>query len=250
MRVLVFSALVAVGLFGCKEKKSSSNSSGLVQGAAPAQQTQNAASPNAALDPAAAPADNPMNVQAQVTERQTIRDAQEKGLLDANGQPKIDPNLTKTTDASGKEVYYRKQAAPSAAPSATEVQSKLVRVPVSSLAPPSASRVEFFTKQNFYFAMAARSSEPGIFEKQYKDKWLVFKADQNFEIYQKSNLVGTGRWTFRESDSNLFLSCDDPYINNSWKFQNMPAAALLLGNTDLNKTGIQARLFMSDEKPH
>ncbi len=123
-------------------------------------------------------------------------------------------------------------------------------VPTTQKKPLSASKMAFFTTQNFLVTMASNTnSEPKLFEKAYENRWLVFQKDQTFQVFKDAVPTNTGRWAYDEDADILFLRTDNAYFNNSWKCQSFKKNLLLLGNTELNNTGIQIRLFMTEKKP-
>lgn len=130
-----------------------------------------------------------------------------------------------------------------------------VNKPTASLGVPtvqkkalSASKMAFLTEQNWLVTLASGST-PGVFENHYKNRWLVFKNDQTFQVFNGAQPTNKGRWAYDEAKDIIFLNTDYAHFNNSWKCQVFKKNMLLLGNTDLNATGIQIRLFMTDKKP-
>lgn len=109
----------------------------------------------------------------------------------------------------------------------------------------SASKMAFLTEQNFMFTSASGAK----MAEHVKDKWLVFKPDQTLEIYHNKQKIDGGRWAYDEEKDVVFLSCKDRAFNNSWRTQQFGKNLLLLGNTDLNVTGQQFKLYMNKFKP-
>lgn len=109
----------------------------------------------------------------------------------------------------------------------------------------SASKMAFLTEQNFMFTSATGAK----MAEYVKNKWLVFKPDQTLEIYQDKLKIDGGRWAYDEANDIVFLSCKDKTFNNSWKTQSFGKNLLLLGNTDLNATGQQFRMYMTTYAP-
>lgn len=116
-----------------------------------------------------------------------------------------------------------------------------VDVPWDKVQPPSTSRRAFMTT-GWWNPMMALSPTDSTVHHYFQPKWLKFKDDQTFDILISNKVVDTGHWAFDETRFILYLSCKDPYFNNTWNIKERGFRMILLGNTDLNITGIQVRL--------
>jgi hypothetical protein len=111
----------------------------------------------------------------------------------------------------------------------------------SEIAKPSTSRRAFMASGWWTPIMAVQPSDTTVNEN-FKGKWLKFKEDQTFEIHRNGKLLETAHWGFDDDNYTLYLSCQDPYFNNTWKIQERGFRMILKGNTDLNVTGMQIRM--------
>ncbi|MFN7325103.1 MAG: hypothetical protein ACK5SQ_00830 [Chitinophagales bacterium] len=125
---------------------------------------------------------------------------------------------------------------------------ELVQVPIGALPPPSTSRRAYLATGWWHCNMAI-SGIDSLIHLNYTDKWLKFREDQSFDILIKGKVVDTGRWTWLEDKNELYLSCKDPYINNSWSLIDKGFVMIWRGNTALNLTGIQVRVACSKTQP-
>lgn len=114
--------------------------------------------------------------------------------------------------------------------------------------PPSTSRRAFMTTGWWNPITGISPTDTTIYQ-QYKPKWLKFKDDQTFDILMHGKVIDTGNWAFDETKFILYLSCNDPYFNNSWNIKERGFRLILIGNTDINITGIQIRLDNHGELP-
>jgi hypothetical protein len=117
----------------------------------------------------------------------------------------------------------------------------LVNVPVDEIKPPSASRVAFLTTGWWNFNMALHPND-SLIHLNYQHKWLKFKENQIFDVLIKGQVVDTGRWNFDDQNNIIYLSCKDPYINNTWTVMEKGFVMIWIGNTAINTTGTQIRV--------
>lgn len=117
----------------------------------------------------------------------------------------------------------------------------MVQVPVDELPPPSASRRAYLTTGWWNFNMAIQTTD-SLIHLNYQSKWLKFREDQTFDVLIKGKVVDTGRWNFDDPNQIIYLSCKDPYINNTWKVIEKGFVMIWAGNTNINITGIQIRV--------
>lgn len=123
-----------------------------------------------------------------------------------------------------------------------------VNVPWDKVGAPSTSRKAFMSTGWWVSRYAYQPSDTTV-HLNYMTKTLKFKEDQTFDIFEKDKLQETGNWAFDDDKKLLYLSCKNTYFNNSWKVQENGFRMVLLGNTDLNVTGIQVRLDGSRTPP-
>lgn len=123
-----------------------------------------------------------------------------------------------------------------------------VEVPWDKLPKPSTSRRAFMSTGWWHPIMAFQPSDTTV-HLNYIPKWLRFRDDLTFDILIKGQVAETGNWNFDEEKMILYLSCKDPYFNNTWAIQERGFRMVLVGNTDLNVTGIQLRLDGSPTPP-
>lgn len=173
-------------------------------------------------------------------------------------------NLQKSQDAAAPDVEAsNQQEGPSGwnasrviheyqPDSAGTYQSKepprLVNVPIDALPPATASHKAYLSSGYWHMNMAYQPSDTTVHEN-YQHKWLKFREDQTFDILVNGKVVDTGRWNFDEDNYEIYLSCRDPYINNSWKVIEKGYLMIWKGNTSLNVTGIQVRVVGSGTLP-
>ena len=123
-----------------------------------------------------------------------------------------------------------------------------VNVPWDKIEPPSTSRKAFMSTGWWVSRYAFQPSDTTV-HLNYMTKTLKFREDQTFDIFEKDKLQESCNWAFDDNKKVLFLSCKNTYFNNSWKVQENGFRMVLLGNTDLNVTGIQIRLDGSRTPP-
>lgn len=123
-----------------------------------------------------------------------------------------------------------------------------VDVPWGKVTPPSTSRRAFMIT-GWWNPVTGISPTDSTIYRNYKPKWLKFREDQTFDILVQNKVVDTGHWAFDETKFILYLACNDPYFNNTWSIKERGFRMILIGNTDLNITGIQIRLDNHGELP-
>lgn len=123
-----------------------------------------------------------------------------------------------------------------------------VNVPWQQVAPPSTSRKAFMATNWWVPRFAYQPSDTSVHQN-YITKTLKFHEDQTFDIFDKGNLMETGHWAYEEEKKILYLSCNNTYFNNTWRIQENGFRMVLIGNTDLNVTGIQIRIDGSNKPP-
>lgn len=116
-----------------------------------------------------------------------------------------------------------------------------VTVPVDALPPASASHKAYLSTTYWHLSMALQPIDTTIY-KQYQHKWLRFREDQTFDVLIDGKVADTGRWNWDVDKNEIYLSCNDPYINNTWAVNDKSFTMIWKGNTALNVTGIQIRV--------
>jgi hypothetical protein len=126
---------------------------------------------------------------------------------------------------------------------------EMVSVPVGAMPPPSASR-KAYLGTGWWHCNMAFSGIDSLIHHNYQNKWMKFRDDQTFDILIKGQVVDTGRWTWDEEKNEIYLSCKDPYLNNSWNVIDKGFVMIWKGNTAINLTGIQVRVACSKNQPN
>ena len=130
----------------------------------------------------------------------------------------------------------------------TQEPPRMVNVPIDALPPATASRRAYLSTGYWHLNMAYQPSDTTV-HVNYKPKWLHFREDQTFDILIKNKVVDTGRWNWDEAKNEIYLSCKDPYINNTWFVTDKGFVMIWKGNTVINATGIQVRAVGSKNAP-
>lgn len=125
---------------------------------------------------------------------------------------------------------------------------RMVNVPIDALPPATASRKAYLSTGWWHLNMAFQPSDTTI-NRQFQPKWLRFREDQTFDILIKNKVVDTGRWNWDEAKNEIYLSCKDPYINNTWVVTSRGFVMIWKGNTAVNVTGIQVRVVGTHNTP-
>lgn len=123
-----------------------------------------------------------------------------------------------------------------------------VNVPVDALPPATASHKAYLSTGYWHLNMAFQPSDTTVHHN-YQSKWLKFREDQTFDVLIKGKVVDSGRWNWDEVKNEIYLSCNDPYINNTWAVTDKGFVMIWKGNTAINVTGIQVRVVGSGSMP-
>lgn len=123
-----------------------------------------------------------------------------------------------------------------------------VNVPVDALPPATASHKAYLSTGYWHLNMAFQPSDTTVHHN-YQSKWLKFREDQTFDVLIKGKVVDSGRWNWDEVKNEIYLSCNDPYINNTWTVTDKGFVMIWKGNTAINVTGIQIRVVGSGSLP-
>jgi hypothetical protein len=157
--------------------------------------------------------------------------------------PTGDPNTYQNSGYNWKTSHVAGSNADTAAPLQIKAPPRMVQVPIASLPVATASRKAYLTDGLWHCNMAYQPSDTTI-HVNYQHKWLRFREDQTFDILlDQKKVLDTGRWAWDEQNNHAYLSCNDPYINNSWAVQDKGFTMIWKGNTELNVTGIQIRMI-------
>ncbi len=124
----------------------------------------------------------------------------------------------------------------------------MVNVVVDALPPATASRRAYLST-GWWHLNAAINPTDTLANQHYTHKWLRFREDQTFDILIKNKVTDTGRWNWDENKNEIYLSCKDPYVNNTWQVKDRGFVMIWIGNTALNVTGIQVRVVGSQTAP-
>ena len=83
------------------------------------------------------------------------------------------------------------------------------------------------------------------------DEWIEFKRDMTFAYGQDGKELGTGKW-FLENETN-YLTIDygeeDKSKNEHWRAQINSPVLVLIGNTNITKSGEQIKMDKVEERP-
>jgi hypothetical protein len=115
-----------------------------------------------------------------------------------------------------------------------------VEVPWKSVPAPSTSRRAYLATGWWNPIMAFQGSDTTV-HKQFLGKSLKFREDQTFDILEGKKVVDQGNWAYDDVKKEIYISCKNPYFNNTWKVQENGYRMVWIGNTELNLTGIQVR---------
>lgn len=178
----------------------------------------------------------------------TCKNFQKKQTTVSAVQPQPAPVQEKTYPWKASHVIEGSR--PDSALGAYQVKAppRMVQVPVDALPAPSASKKAYLSTGWWHLNMAFQPSDTTIHH-HYQQKWLKFREDQTFDILIKGKVVDTGRWNFDQNRNEILLSCNDPYINNSWVVKESGFVMIWKGNTDINVTGIQIRVVGQKQEP-
>jgi hypothetical protein len=113
---------------------------------------------------------------------------------------------------------------------------------------PTTSRRAYMASGWWYATMAYQPSDTAV-HYHFKDKWFKFKEDQSFEMYINGKVVDRGHWGYDDANTVMYISCNDPYYNNTWAVQERGFRMVWKGNTELNVTGIQVRMDNAPSPP-
>lgn len=150
-------------------------------------------------------------------------------------------NLKKTTAPQDPAMAGAPASQNNTLPLQTQAPPQMVVVPIEKLPPATASRKAYLSTGWWRIPMAYQPNDSTV-HLHYQSKWLRFREDQTFDILINNKVADTGRWNYDETKNDIYLSCNDPYINNTWRVMEKGFIMIWKGNTDINVTGIQVRL--------
>jgi hypothetical protein len=136
----------------------------------------------------------------------------------------------------------------SARPIQVTTPPKMVRVPLARLPEATASRKAYLSTGWWHINMAYQTTDTTVY-RNYKDRYLKFYEDQTFELLYQAQVVDKGRWNWDEAKNEIYLACNSPYFNNTWKVMDKGFVMVWLGNTDVNVTGTQVRVIGTRTDP-
>ncbi len=173
----------------------------------------------------------------------------ESGLTPINDLSKPQPNGYLKEQASDRHAAhilgFNHDTAP---PVQVRRAPDRVNVNIDAVGKASASRKAYLST-GWWHCNTAMSAVDSTINENYKQKFMKFREDQTFDVIIKGKVVETGRWAFDDAKNQIFLSCKDNYLNNSWQIQDKGFVMIWKGNTDLNSTGIQIRVICSKSEP-
>lgn len=143
--------------------------------------------------------------------------------------------------ASAQNAASAANAGDAAAAAPHSPAPRLVQVPIDELPPATASRRAYFST-NWWNINAAVGNDDMLVSN-YRHKWMKFREDQTFDILIGEKVVDTGRWNYDETKDEIYLSCKDPYLNNTWAVKTSGFRMIWVGNTYLNSSGYQLRVI-------
>jgi hypothetical protein len=131
---------------------------------------------------------------------------------------------------------------PTPTPTPTLSPAPTPSIPIASITPPSASRKSYLSTGYWHVKHAASITDTTAY-RSINPKVLRFRENQTFDIYLDNKVLMSGDWAFDEEKAELYLSCNDKWFNNSWKVIENGFTMVLVGNTGLNKSGMQIRMY-------
>ena len=155
-----------------------------------------------------------------------------------NAQKSVAPASAGAKQGEAAAVAKDSAAVP---PKPSSPAPRLVQVPIDELPPATASRKAYFST-NWWNINAAVGNDDMLIAN-YRHKWLKFREDQTFDIVIGDKVVDTGRWNYDETRDEVYLSCKDPYINNTWAVKTSGFRMIWIGNTNINNSGYQLRVI-------
>ncbi len=83
------------------------------------------------------------------------------------------------------------------------------------------------------------------------DEWIEFKRDMTFAFGQDGKELGTGKWFLENETNYLTIAYDDneKYENEHWRAQMNSPVLILIGNTNITKSGEQVKMDKVEERP-
>ncbi len=125
---------------------------------------------------------------------------------------------------------------------------KLVEVKMDHLPRATTSR-RVYMSEGWWHTDQAEQPTDSMLRYKYQTKWLKFREDQTFDVIEHGKITTTGQWNFDETNKELYMSCQDPYINNSWVIKEKGIVMIWYGNTKINVTGFQVRAVHTKTPP-
>ncbi|HMX40275.1 MAG TPA: hypothetical protein PKD78_08110, partial [Saprospiraceae bacterium] len=163
--------------------------------------------------------------------RKTPEAAPQPQPVDQSKRGQISHNAAHVFDGSHPDSAYAVQV---------QAPPRHVDVPIDALPAPTASHKAYLSTGWWHLNMALSPTDSTVY-RHYKDRFMKFREDQTFDIIHQGKVVESGRWNWDRDLNEIYLSCSNPYINNTWKVTDKGFVMIWKGNTALNVTGIQIR---------
>ena len=83
------------------------------------------------------------------------------------------------------------------------------------------------------------------------EKWIEFKKDMTFAFGQDGKEIGKGKWFLEDETNYLTIDYDgeDKTKNEHWRAQMNSPVLILIGNTNITKSGEQIKMDKVEERP-
>ncbi len=139
-------------------------------------------------------------------------------------QPPAPPtNTTSTTQAA------------QAAASASVTPITLSQVPKAS------ASITAYLNTGVWHCFGATQPGNTDFQASFRPTDLLFNLDGTVQIQQNGATISSGHWAYDDAQNLIYISSPLPELNSSWKVLSQGFRMVWLGNTDLNKSGVQIR---------
>ena len=138
-----------------------------------------------------------------------------------------------TTQVQTKQTAQATEAA-------TAQAEQVVPISLANIPKASASKAAYLSTARWHCIAAMR---PG--DDKFRDAFLLtdlrFSEDGSVRIFNEEAQIASGRWAFDDVNSLIYISSNQPQLNSSWKVIEKGFRMIWMGNTELNKTGVQMR---------
>lgn len=130
----------------------------------------------------------------------------------------------------------------------TQGPPRRVDVPIDALPAPTASHKAYLATGYWHINMAISPTDSTIY-RSFQHRYFKFREDQTFDLIFQGKILETGRWNWDRNLNELYLSCQNPYFNNTWKVTDKGFIMIWKGNTAINVSGIQVRVIGTPTLP-